>query len=282
MYSYKKNTLPKNTIEFLIDIPKEEIDNAYKKAFESLKKDLVIPGFRKGTVPEKLAEKNIEKEKVYEKLINEVIPKIYQEIIKKENLTPITSPKIDLKKAKEGEDWQIKITIAQKPTIELKNLKTIIHKIKAEQKKDDIWIPGKDQKEKENEEVKKQKLLNLILNGILKEIDCEISDLIIEQELNYRLASLLDDIKKIGLTIEAYLESKNLTIEQLKEQYRKEIEETYKLEFADKENITVEKQDLEKIFNRLSPEEKKKAEENSYFYASILRKQKTLDYLISL
>jgi FKBP-type peptidyl-prolyl cis-trans isomerase (trigger factor) len=287
MYSYKKNLLPKNTVELIIDIPKEEIKNAYQKAFLSLQKELTLPGFRKGSVPKEMAEKNIKKEKVYEKLIADLIPRIYEEIIKKENLTPLSLPKIELLKAKEEEDWQIKITLAQKPTVDLKNLKTIIQKIKAEQKKEDIWVPGKTQEEKENQEVKNQKLLNLILNALLKEIPCEISDLLIEEELNHRLTSLLDDIKKIGLTVDAYLKSKNLTVEQLKEQYRKEIEETYKLEFillaiADKENITVEKQDLEKIFVNLSPEERKKAEENSYFYASILRKQKTLDFLINL
>jgi len=287
MYSYKKNLLPKNTVELIIDIPKQEIKSAYQKAFLSLQKELTLPGFRKGSVPKEMAEKNIKKEKVYEKLIADLIPRIYEEIIKKENLTPLSLPKIELLKAKEEEDWQIKITLAQKPTVNLKNLKQIVQKVKAEQKKEDIWVPGKTQKEKENQEVKNQKLLNLILNALLKEISCEISDILIEEELNHRLASLLDDIKKIGLTVDAYLKSKNLTVEQLKEQYRKEIEETYKLEFillaiADKENITVEKQDLEKIFVNLSPEERKKAEENSYFYASILRKQKTLDFLINL
>ena len=287
MYSYKKNLLPKNTVELIIDIPKQEIKSAYQKAFLSLQKELTLPGFRKGSVPKELVEKNIKKEKVYEKLIADLIPRIYEEIIKKENLTPLSLPKIELLKAKEEEDWQIKITLAQKPTVDLKNLKQIVQKVKAEQKKEDIWVPGKTQKEKENQEVKNQKLLNLILNALLKEIPCEISDLLIEEELNHRLASLLDDIKKIGLTVDAYIKSKNLTVEQLKEQYRKEIEETYKLEFillaiADKENITVEKQDLEKIFVNLSPEERKKAEENSYFYASILRKQKTLDFLINL
>ena len=287
MYSYKKNLLPKNTVELIIDIPKQEIKSAYQKAFLSLQKELTLPGFRKGSVPKEMAEKNIKKEKVYEKLIADLIPKIYEEIIKRENLTPLSLPKIELLKAKEEEDWQIKITLAQKPTVDLKNLKQIVQKVKAEQKKEDIWVPGKTQKEKENQEVKNQKLLNLILNALLKEISCEISDILIEEELNQRLASLLDDIKKIGLTVDAYIKSKNLTVEQLKEQYRKEIEETYKLEFiilaiADKENITVEKQDLEKIFVNLSPEERKKAEENSYFYASILRKQKTLDFLINL
>jgi FKBP-type peptidyl-prolyl cis-trans isomerase (trigger factor) len=277
----------KNTVELIIDIPKQEIKSVYQKAFLSLQKELTLPGFRKGSVPKELAEKNIKKEKVYEKLIADLIPRIYEEIIKKENLTPLSLPKIELLKAKEEEDWQIKITLAQKPTVDLKNLKQIVQKVKAEQKKEDIWVPGKTQKEKENQEVKNQKLLNLILNALLKEIPCEISDLLIEEEINHRLASLLDDIKKIGLTVDAYLKSRNLTVEQLKEQYRKEIEETYKLEFillaiADKENITVEKQDLEKIFVNLSPEERKKAEENSYFYASILRKQKTLDFIINL
>jgi len=287
MYHYKKNLLPKNTVEFIVEISKEEIKKGYQNVFLSLQKELVLPGFRKGTVPKELAEKNIKKEKVYEKLVADLLPKIYEEIIKKENSTPISSPKIELLKAKENEDWQIKITIAQKPTVDLKNLKKVIQEVKAELKKETIWVPGKDTKKKENQEIKNQKLLNSILNALLKKIPCEISDLIIEEELNYRLASLLDDIKKIGLTVETYLRSKNLTIEQLKEQYRKEIEETYKLEFillaiADKENITVEKQDLEKIFNHLSPEERKKAEENSYFYASIVRKQKTVDYLINL
>ena len=74
----------------------------------------------------------------------------------------------------------------------------------------------------------------------------------------------------------------------LKAQFKKETEDTYKLEFvlaeiADKENLKVEQADLDKLFVNIKDEnEKKKAIQNSYYYATILRKQKTLDYLISL
>jgi trigger factor len=290
MYTYKKNSLPKNTLEILVNIPRQDIKEAYEKSFFLLQKDLVVPGFRKGTVPKKIAEKNIKKEEVYEKLIPQLLSKIYTEILKKENFTPIISPKVELIKAKEDEDWEVKFIIALKPDINLTDdYKKLIKEAKANQKKDEIWVPGKDQKNnpKEND-VKKQKLLNDILNVLLKNITCEIADFVIEEELNQRLANLFDEIKKIGLTVEAYLKSKKLTIDQLKTEYRKEIEEAYKLEFillaiADKENITVEKSDLEKIFaNFRNEEERKLAETNSYFYASILRKQKTLDYLLSL
>ena len=290
MYTYKKTLQPKNTIEVIVDIPIDDINNAYNEAFSFLQKELVIPGFRKGTVPKKIAEKHIQKEVVYEKLIQNLLPKIYEEIIKKENIIPIISPKVELLNAKENEDWQVKIVIALKPKITLNdNYKKLVKEIKANQKKDEIWVPGKEQKNDPREnEAKKQKLLNQILDGLLKNINCEIADLVIEEELNQRLANLFDEIKKIGLTVDAYLKSKNLTVDQLKIQYRKEIEDAYKLEFillaiADKENITVEKSDLEKIFAHFENEnERKLAETNSYFYASILRKQKTLDYLLSL
>ena len=54
-------------------------------------------------------------------------------------------------------------------------------------------------------------------------------------------------------------------------------------EIADKEGIKVEKSDLDKLFLNIKDEkERKMAETNGYYYASILRKQKTLDFLTSL
>lgn len=112
--------------------------------------------------------------------------------------------------------------------------------------------------------------------------------MILEEEVNQKLANLLTDIQKIGLTVESYLKSKNLTQEELKKRYRQEAEETYKLEFilveiADKEGIKVEQKDLDKLFENITDKnEREKAINNSYFYASVLRKQKTLDYLMTI
>ena len=64
---------------------------------------------------------------------------------------------------------------------------------------------------------------------------------LVESELNRKLTQLLDDVQKIGLTVDSYLQSKGLTMERLKEQYTREITDMYKLEFilldiADKES----------------------------------------------
>lgn len=290
MFNYKILKKEKNTIYFQVDIPLKTIENEYQLAFQELQRELVVEGFRKGKVPKKIAEKHLKKEAIYQKLISNLLPKIYQEIIKKEKIQPIINPRIEFVKAKENEDWEIKIIVALRPMVNLKDYKEEIKKIKAEEKKNDIWIPGKENKTTDEKEIerKKEARLNKILEMLLKTVECEISDLIVEEDLNKRLSQLVDDIQKIGLTVESYLRSKNLTYEQLKEQYRQEIINTYKLEFilqaiADAEGVKVEEKDLDSIFALIKDEkERDLARKNAYFYASILRKQKTVDLLLSL
>jgi len=288
MFNHQLKKLPKNSYEILVKIPYLTISEQNKKSFSHLHENLQVEGFRKGKVPKEIAEKHVHKEDIYQETIKEVLPKIYQEILTKEKITPIVNPKVELVKAKENEEWEVKFIVAGKPTIELKDYKKTVQTAKAAMKKDDIWVPGKNKEEKPDNEENKQKMLNEILGALLKETKLEISDLIIEDEMNRRLSQLLDDIKKIGLTVDGYLKSKNLTMDELKRRYQMEITDTYKLEFilqeiADKENIKVEKADLDKLFSGVKDaKERAAAEQNAYFYASVLRKQKTIDFLLNL
>lgn len=287
MYSYKKEKLPKNTTQLVVEVPKADIKKEEEEAFARLQQKLTLEGFRQGKVPKAIAEKHIQKDDLYQELAQKMISRIYQELLTKEGLKPIISPKVDLVKAKEGEDWQIKITVAEKPIISLGDYKKVITETKAKAKKANIWVPGKDKEAKKPEEDKNQ-ILNEVLTALLNEAKIEISDMVIEEEVNHRLSHLFDEIQKIGLTTENYLKSKNLTMESLKAQFNKETVDTYKLEFilaeiADKESLKVEQADLDKLFVNIKDEkERKTAVQNSYYYATILRKQKTLDYLISL
>lgn len=290
MYSYKKEKLPKNTIQLIVDVPRSDIKKEEDDAFSRLQSQLTVEGFRPGKAPKDIAKKYISKDALYQELAQKMISRIYQEILTKENLKPIISPKVDLVKAKEGEDWQIKISLAEKPVVELGDYKKIIKEVKNRVEKSNIWVPGKESASAKAPADKedKSKLLNEVLTALLQETKLEISDLVLDEEINHRLTHLVDEIQKIGLTTENYLKSKNLTMESLKAQFKKETEDTYKLEFvlaeiADKENVKIEKTDLDKLFLNIRDEkERKKAEQNSYYYATILRKQKTLDYLISL
>lgn len=287
MVTHKIKKLPKNTFEAVVDLPWDTIQKEYTQSFQELLQTLEVEGFRKGKVPASVGEKHIKKEAVYQRVLQNLLPRVYRDIVAKEGLKPVVDPRFELVKAKEKEDWQFKIILAEKPKIVLPDYKTLVKEAKSKSKKADIWVPGKEKDEKKSEE-NRLKMQDEILSILLKKTSAEISELIFEEELNRRLSRLVDDVQKIGLTMEAYLKSKGLTLDDLKSQYAKEIEDIYKMEFllgeiADKEQIQVEETELNTLFDKITNEkERLAAQENMYFYASLLRKQKTLDFILNL
>lgn len=277
--------LPKSTAELEITIAWDEIKTVFDKIFEKAAKEIEVPGFRKGKAPKKLLEEKIDKKKVYEQVVKEVVPKAYQEAVSKHNLTPVSVPKIKLVKAKEGEDWQVKATLALKPTIKLKKYKEKIREIKKGKTK--IWTPGDTQDKKSQEKEKKTSLDEIIL-ALLKEVEIELSDILIEEETNRLLSNLLDQTQKLGLTVEQYLMSKGKSSEKLREEYKVQAEKNLKTQFilaeiADKENITVSQDDIKKFIDKTKDEKaKEKLQRDSYYIAYLLRQQKTLEFLNNL
>ena len=79
-----------------------------------------------------------------------------------------------------------------------------------------------------------------------------------------------------------------LKMKKLQEELVQDIMNTYKLEYAlnqigDAENISVEKSDVDALLKGIKdPQERAKAEQNSYVYTMMLRKQKIIDFLSGL
>jgi len=84
------------------------------------------------------------------------------------------------------------------------------------------------------------------------------------------------------------LSSVGKTPEILRKEYQKQAEKTLKLEFilaevAERESISIEPQEIDDFIKKAPDEKTKKAlEGRRYYLASALRKQKTLDHLLSL
>lgn len=290
MKTYTKKDLGKGTIELLITLDKDAIKKEFDVTFDKALTEVEVEGFRKGKAPKDMASKLVDREKVYEKVIGELIPVAYEEVLKKESLTPATQPHVELVNGKEGEDWVIKITLALRPVVTLGDYKKIVKDVKGDMKKDEIWVPGKEVKpeDKNKSEENKRKMLNAILDKLAHDSTVEMSDLIMKDEVNRRLTQLLDDVKQIGMTVEEYARSKNTTLEAMKAQFEHEIEDMYKIELglekiSDEAKITVEESDLAAMLGNITdPKAKEQAQKNAYFYATVIKRQKTLDHLLSL
>lgn len=281
MPSSKITSLPKSTVEIEITIPWNEIKATYDEYLDQVTKDAEIQGFRKGKAPKSLVEEKIDKNKLYEEVVKKIVPKSYAEAVRQHNLTPVISPRIEILKAKIGEDWIIKATIAQKPKINLKNYKQKIGDLKKSKVK--LWTPGQD-KTKPDEKLS----LDEIVNSLLGEVEIELSDELIKNEANRLLADLIDQTRTVGLTIEQYLISKGKTNEQLKAEYAQVAKKNLSLEFtlmevADSEKITVSKEDIDKLLEKVeNKSEKEKLAKDTYYLAHLIRQQKTIDFLNTL
>ena len=282
------NRQENGTIELTITIPWPKVRESFDKLSEKALSYIKVEGFRKGKAPKNLAKDKVDKEKVYQEVIKQIVPVFYLHAVKEHNLRPIVSPKIELLKAKESEDWQFKASVCEKPEIKLGDYKKAIRELK-QAKRTKIWVPGKErdkETKKSRHKVSGQKPnLNEILEAVLKVVKVKIPGILLEDQVNRMLTNLLDEIKKLGMTVDQYLKAKGKTIDLLKEEYKRSAEKTLSLEFvlekiADSEKITVSDKEIDELINK----EKDKKIQNQlktqkYYLASLLRRQKTLNVL---
>lgn len=300
MFTYKSKQLPKHTKEYTVEVAWDAIVTKREESFSELTTQVNTQGFRKGKAPRDVAARYINPEKLYESTIRKILPVLYKDLVEKEKLKPVTTPSVELVEAKENLPWKLTVTVAETPEVKLKDYKSKIseaHKKAADtEKTKDISEKGKKQITEKSEDpehkiVKPSKIsapLSEVFTLLLANAECEVPDLLVEEDVNRRLSQLADDIRRVGLTIDQYLASKQTSLEDLKTQYRKDSDEMYKIEFilakiAEIENLKVEQSELDTILaGAKTDKEIAAAKANVSWYETLLRKQKVLDYLNNL
>lgn len=82
------------TAKITIEIGKEEFQTALDKAYAKIRKDIMIPGFRKGKAPRKFVERMYGAQVFYEDAINEIFPEIYTEAVTNQQLKAVGQPSV--------------------------------------------------------------------------------------------------------------------------------------------------------------------------------------------
>jgi trigger factor len=280
------NHLEDGTIELLITIPWADVAAAYESVVVEMVKNTELPGFRKGKAPRKAVEEKLDKSKVYEEALKILIPNGYGKAVEEHKLRPIVQPKIELKEATEQKDWIMRALTCEKPKLKIGDYKKAVTDVKsAKQKK--IWVPGQDQKAEKPEEVKKP-TLDELLKAVFETVTVKLPSLLVEHEANRLLSDLIDQTKKLGMSVEQYLSSTGRTSETVRKEYEEQATRTLTLEFAlediaDREGILISDDDIDTVLKTAKSDEERTAlASQRYYVASVLRRQKTIDFLASI
>ncbi|MCX6792151.1 MAG: trigger factor [Candidatus Gottesmanbacteria bacterium] len=255
------------SVALTITIPWTEVAATYEKVVMEMVNKAELPGFRIGKAPRELVEKNLDKTKVYEEALKTLIPTSYNAAITEQKVKPIVSPKIELKDATEHKDWIFIAHTCEKPTITLGEYKKAITELKASKGKK-IWKPGDKEEEKDNPSADGTKpTLDELLMALYNNVSVTLPPILTEHEVNRLLSDLIDQTKKLGLTVEQYLASTQRTSETIKKEYEEQARRTLTLEFAleeiaDAEGILVSDDDIDAVIKTGKTDEEKKTLEN--------------------
>jgi len=268
--------LPGKTIKLTITIPWSQIKKVYQRILKKTAQKIQLPGFRKGKTPLSVVENKVGQEALFSEVLQEILPQVYTQAVNKHKIRPIITPKIKVVKMEKNKDWQIQAATCEKPEIDLNNYQEEVKKILKTVK---IWLPGEEKKKEK--ETKAQKLEKLF-NALLKTVKINLPSLLVEEEVNRLLAKLLEEINKMGLSLDSYLNSLKKTAEQLRKEYQNQAEKNLKLGFildaiADDLKIQVDEKEIEEMIKK-----EQKLANQKYLLASILRRQKTIDKLLNL
>ena len=93
----------------VIEVEKAEFDAALTKAYNKARKDIYVPGFRKGKAPRKVVEGMYGAKVFYEDAVNEIFPEIYEQAISAQALKVVGMPSVT--KLDDGEDGGVVLTV---------------------------------------------------------------------------------------------------------------------------------------------------------------------------
>ncbi|MGX4685625.1 trigger factor [Vagococcus sp. JNUCC 83] len=107
------------------EVSTEHIEKGLKAAFDRVKKDLNVPGFRKGKVPRQMFNQMYGEEALYEDALNVVLPELYEAAIEESGIEPVAQPKINVESMEKGQPWVISAEVVVKPEVKLGDYKNL-------------------------------------------------------------------------------------------------------------------------------------------------------------
>lgn len=123
--SVKWEKTGKTTGELTFDISQDEIKLGLDQAFRRVKKNLRVPGFRKGHVSRVIFDQYYGEEALYEDALNAVLPAAYAAAVKEAKIDAVGQPQIAPVSMDKGKDWTMKATVSVQPEVELGDYKGI-------------------------------------------------------------------------------------------------------------------------------------------------------------
>ena len=146
--SFENTATNRGVVTFTIG--QDKIQPALDQAFNKVKKNLNVPGFRKGHMPRAVFNQKFGEEALYDDALNAILPAAYEAAITELGLDVVAQPKIDVKSIEKGQDWTLTAEVVTKPEVKLGAYKDLEVSVEASKEVTDEEVDAKLENERRN------------------------------------------------------------------------------------------------------------------------------------
>ncbi|MBQ3053497.1 MAG: trigger factor [Clostridia bacterium] len=114
-----------NEVVLEVSVDANQFAEAVTKAFNKNKKDIAIPGFRKGKAPRNIVEKTYGEGVFYEDAVNFILEDTYPSAVEEADIDVVSRPEIDIKEIDKEKGLVYTAKVYVKPEVVLSDLKKI-------------------------------------------------------------------------------------------------------------------------------------------------------------
>ena len=129
-------------------ISQDQIKPELDRVFNSVKKTLNVPGFRKGHLPRPIFDQKFGEEALYQDAMNALLPDAYEAAVKEAGLEVVAQPKIDVTSMEKGQDWVITAEVVTKPEVKLGDYKNLEVSVDVEKEVTDADVDARIERER--------------------------------------------------------------------------------------------------------------------------------------
>lgn len=112
-------TLENKQVKLTVTVPYKEFDEAIQKAYLKVRKNVMVPGFRKGKVPRQVIQTHYGDEVFYEDAFEIIFPTLYQAAITEHSIEDVDRPDVDVTQIAKDKELIFTATVTVKPEVTL-------------------------------------------------------------------------------------------------------------------------------------------------------------------
>ncbi len=245
-----------STAKVEVVISKEIVDHTKEHVVDEMIKTVTVKGFRQGKAPRAIAESNLSEEKLSNHIITHILNDSVVAVVKEKNYKTLGRPVLEKLEPQKDGSINIILNFPLYPEFKLDKYQDKVKKIDSKDKKvDDIY------------------------DVLLKEIKIDVPAALIEEEAKYSLDRLKEQAKTLNVTFEKYLEAIKKSVEEVEAEYKKNAEESIRLDLillkiAEEEKIDVDEEELKALAVAAGAKHDQLEQ-----IKSIIKRRKTLDFL---